>query len=292
MENSLTIVFVLAGAPMAALIGTAFFVRSRLRAGRRWPLTRGLLRMPGFSLRKEMEDVLSNVAIAFLMPVFAVTLLYALYLQQVIAGRGSVITQAILGTFAIGAVAYAAWKLRGLMTAYRNLSLGFEAESAAGEELNRLMRHGYWVFHDVPGDKAFNVDHIVVGPGGVFAVETKGRAKPNGDVQDGHKVRSDGERLQFPTWVETKPIEQATMNAKWISAWLSSAVGEPVRATPVVLIPGWWVDRTSGNGVVVLNEKQCEAYFLKVVGNRLSEQQIKRIAHQLDQRCREPTREG
>ena len=40
------------------------------------------------------------------------------------------------------------------------------------------MRDGFAVFHDVPGDKAFNVDHVVIGPQGVFAVETKGRGKP------------------------------------------------------------------------------------------------------------------
>ena len=69
---------------------------------------------------------------------------------------------------------FAGWKLHALMRRYRTLKLGYEAEAAAAEELNRLMRHGYWVFHDVPGDKAFNIDHVVVGPNGVFGVETKG----------------------------------------------------------------------------------------------------------------------
>ena len=41
-----------------------------------------------------------------------------------------------------------------------------------GQELERLYQEGFFVFHDWDSGKG-NVDHFVVGPKGVFAVETK-----------------------------------------------------------------------------------------------------------------------
>lgn len=50
------------------------------------------------------------------------------------------------------------------------------------------------MFHDVVGD-GFNVDHILIGPAGVFTVETKTHSKPKGNSQivfDGETIRIDG----------------------------------------------------------------------------------------------------
>jgi hypothetical protein len=149
------------------------------------------------------------------------------------------------------------------------------------------MREGYFVFHDVPGDKEFNVDHVVAGRSGVYAVETKGRSKPSQNRDSGHKVQYDGQKLLFPGWAESAPLEQATRNAQWLEKWLSSAVGEPVSASPVVMLPGWYVDRTSGGGIPVLNEKGSRAYFTKIRGRELSAKLLQQIAHQLEQRCRD-----
>jgi hypothetical protein len=41
-----------------------------------------------------------------------------------------------------------------------NLRAGYDAELAVGQELDKLMREGAWVFHDVPGEN-FNIDHVV-----------------------------------------------------------------------------------------------------------------------------------
>ena len=59
-------------------------------------------------------------------------------------------------------------------------SFGFKSwpqgERLVGETINWLMKDGFDVFHDYPIDpngKSGNIDHIVVGPNGVFAIETK-----------------------------------------------------------------------------------------------------------------------
>jgi hypothetical protein len=57
--------------------------------------------------------------------------------------------------------------------------IGYDGELATAQELNQLMRHGYYVFHDLQAEN-FNIDHIVIGPAGVFAVETKSRSNDIG----------------------------------------------------------------------------------------------------------------
>lgn len=77
----------------------------------------------------------------------------------------------------IGLTVYCLTNLLKHLNLRRSYQLGYEGEIAVGQELNQLMLDGYRVYHDFPGDK-FNIDHIVVGPPGVFAVETKARSKP------------------------------------------------------------------------------------------------------------------
>ena len=70
------------------------------------------------------------------------------------------------------------------------------------------MLEGNYVYHDFPADK-FNIDHIVVGRSGIFAVETKVRSKPttNNHRQDA-TVEYNGKMLNFPDGDDFKIIEQ------------------------------------------------------------------------------------
>jgi hypothetical protein len=52
---------------------------------------------------------------------------------------------------------------------------GAEGEEAVGAILESLAAEGWHVIHDVSFGRG-NIDHVVVGPGGVFAVETKSHA--------------------------------------------------------------------------------------------------------------------
>src|SRR5690606_9303397 len=60
---------------------------------------------------------------------------------------------------------------------------GLLAERITGMQLNRLVAEGCRVLHDVPAPD-FNIDHVVVAPGAVYAVETKSFRKPTGIAPD------------------------------------------------------------------------------------------------------------
>jgi len=270
--------------PLAALLGTMLLARRIYhRRDRRNPLTKDLLRGPGHSLRMKRDDlfhdVMSYLAVGPVMPL----LMLAVYQAQQLNGR---VAPAWLYVVAgIGVLGYCAYKIAGTIRQLRRVGLGLEAETAVGQGLNWLMRDGFVVFHDVPGEGLFNVDHVVVGAPGVFAVETKGRSKPLG--KDGHVVKQDGDVLRFPGWSETEPLAQATRNAAWLSRWLGSAVGQKVDVTPILCLPGWMVERTSKPSMIVINGKNCGGFFKKSRGAGLSEQLIAQIVHQLDARCRD-----
>ncbi|HZF98159.1 MAG TPA: nuclease-related domain-containing protein [Pseudoxanthomonas sp.] len=76
----------------------------------------------------------------------------------------------------------------------RRYRQGLEAEIAVAQNLLPLMAEGCIVFHDFPAD-GFNIDHIVVAPNAVFAIETNSRKKGKG--RDSAKVVYDGRSLSY-----------------------------------------------------------------------------------------------
>jgi Nuclease-related domain len=70
-----------------------------------------------------------------------------------------------------------AWKRffgGGLERDFSSWSQGAEGEEVVGGILERLTGDGWHAIHDVAFGRG-NIDHIVVGPGGVFTIETKSR---------------------------------------------------------------------------------------------------------------------
>jgi len=190
----------------------------------------------------------------------------------------------ILGS---AAMLYWLYKLFTIVKKLQQMRLGLEGEMAVGQELNQLMLHEFRVFHDFPAD-GFNIDHIVVGKTGVFAVETKARSKPaTNNRKNDALVEFDGKVLKFPHWSESKPIEQANSQARWLKNWLSNAVGETVFVCPVLAVPGWFITRTAKSDTFIYNGKSPEGLFTKVSHSTLTHQMIQRICHQLDTKCRD-----
>lgn len=187
------------------LCGLFYWLSSR-RKDRRSPLTRQLLRGPGHSLTERIEDLTITIDGYALSIATAPLCLYASY----ISGRYFGVTKTgdhtaiIYVLILFGAAVFLMVKLRRLLKERADARLGLDCEIAVGQELNGLMCEGYKVYHDIPGNN-FNVDHVVVGPNGVFAVETEGRSKPNrGRGQSDATVVYDGRSLTFPDSVKTE----------------------------------------------------------------------------------------
>ena len=262
------------------------WLQKHKQKGKRSPLSGHLLRSPGTSLQSRIEDLsLDIMAYLAIFPALPL-LIYSLYLPLIHTQKTTNYSVLFIIGIVIGVLLWVASKVYRLMTERNNCRLGLDAEIAVGQELNQLMFNGFRVYHDFPAEN-FNIDHVVVGSTGVYAVETKGRTKT---VRKTGKVDAtvvyDGKSLQFPSWYETEPLLQAQRQADWLRKWLTSAVGAPVYVQAVLALPGWYVVRKVDRPIKLISGK--EAYSLaKPSGINLSADMIQRIAHQLEQRCRD-----
>lgn len=249
--------------------------------------TPNALRGPGQSLLKQIDQTNEKTqrALIFILLIpmltFAVHLSYSKFgdvpetWSRTAISSGSVL--ALMGYYIISFL-----RIRSLR---RHLQLGYDGEVAVARELNRMMSKGYQVYHDFPGD-GFNIDHILVGPAGVMAVETKTlsrRALRNRKADA--VVTYDGRMLHFPKYSDHQSIDQAKRQAAWLSQWLSTTIGEEVCARAMVALPGWFVKRTSADGIPVVNPKQFETLFKHIKPRPLSESMIGRIVRQVEDQC-------
>ncbi len=282
----------------AASIGFAFAVtlavlgvwrRRAARAVARNPLAHALLRSPGESLRARMAEATLDAAEYAALALFALPLAAALLAPRWAGEARLPAPDALIALAGAAALlqAWLAWRLWRTLGRARSLALEYEAEVAAGQELERLAPLGYRVFHDMRvAEHGFSVDHVVVGPGGVFAVETEGRAARRANGAE-WEVAYDGSSLRFPGWRETRPLERAVTRADWVRTWLSATVGEMVPVQPLLVLPGWSVKRTAVSGIPVLAARRI-GHFFRALRRQpvMSEAMIERLAEQLDLRCR------
>lgn len=161
---------------------------------------------------------------------------------------------------------------------------GLLAERITGMQLNRLVADGCRVLHDVPAPD-FNIDHVVVAPGAVYAVETKSFRKPKGIAPDqACRVTYDGVGLKFPDFATRAPIEQAARQAKWLRGVLEEAIQQEVPVIPAVALPGWYIVREEAgktSPVRVFTPMGKGAEFLSKGAERLDARQREMIAQAL-----------
>jgi hypothetical protein len=254
------------------------------------PVRGKLLRAPGESIRKRVDDLFNQIMLLSLFCGVAPAFLLAWLLGTKNATVPSPVVWAPLLILAIGVYAWVLTCLIGLLQQRRRYRLGLSGELAVGQELNRLVADGCQVFHDFPLAANWNIDHIVVSPNGVFAIETKTRSKGKASAtQKAHEVIYDGQVLQFPNHYDKKMVAQAQRQAKSLSLMLSTALDEPVVVTPILVLPGWFVQRKTSRGVVVLNHhpRELRAAILDARQPDLGPELVARITAEIDAKCRD-----
>ncbi len=283
---------------MFAVLSVMWLMLKHRDATVKLPVERdNLARIPAFGLQQEIQDLQMNLIAGMFIGTVAVSLPFALIGIQAHIEVGKF--PWVYALFALMGVIYAGFKTWKNFAKLTKVRLGHTAEIATANELIGLQAKGYQVFHDIQAD-GFNIDHLAIGPNGVFAIETKGRHKRKKDSKNGSKdyqVFVKNNQLQFPSWTETKPIEQAARQAKWVNQWLSKATGESVTSTPVLVFPGWYVTNQSKPPFPILNHKQLVKTLPTLrpdnsSGQLLDQQQINRITYQVAQRCLRKSESG
>lgn len=287
MQSSLILVFYFLG-----LFGGIWLLcfHSKTFKERKKPVGEKMLRPPGHSLFEKVEVLMDRmnilVLLAGLLPILLIQIIGSPLTELVLNQTNQFLI--VLLPFVLG-VCIAYFISKKLLSFSHNL-LGLKGERLVGEILSKLMKDGFDVFHDFPLEpdgKSPNIDHIVVGPNGVFAIETKTWRKPK-ETSDGKnwEVTFDGKQLKFPHFTTKKGIGQATQNARLLSKHLSASTDETIRAVPILALPGWFVSSKSIDPLIVVNPKQIRRAIL-AKDKTIEESLQKKIAYQLELRCRD-----
>jgi hypothetical protein len=119
-----------------------------------------------------------------------------------------------------------------LWRSFRRLNRGERGELRVAEILDDLRSSGYRAFHDLVGN-GYNIDHVVVGPAGVFAIETKFRSG-YGEIEF-----RNGEGLFVGGYPEEKDcLKQARGNALEVNRIIKENCGINRWVTPLVVFVG------------------------------------------------------
>jgi hypothetical protein len=119
-------------------------------------------------------------------------------------------------------------RVLGVHTAERAWRVGAQGEQIVGKQLDRLEKLGWTIVHDVPvGENGANIDHVIVGPGGVFTVNSKyhwgGRVWVGGST-----MMVNGTRVDY--------LRKARWEAQRAAKLLSAAYGEAVAVTALLSV--------------------------------------------------------
>jgi len=107
---------------------------------------------------------------------------------------------------------------------------GLAGERRVGAELSRLERHGWRVLHSIPLANKVDIDHLLIGPGGVFSINTKHHEKRAVWVGDDSVKVDHGKPAPY--------ARKSRAEAKRVARVLERYCDFPVPVEPVLVFVG------------------------------------------------------
>jgi len=118
-------------------------------------------------------------------------------------------------------------RILGAPLSERDYAVGADGEEEVGRRLSKL-GPGWHVLHALPvGTKGSDIDHVVIGPPGVFTINTKNHPKGKVWVAD-RTVRLNGHPTDY--------LRNSLYEAKRASSYLSAACGLPVDVHSLIVV--------------------------------------------------------
>jgi len=246
-------------------------------AKKRSPLKDPAMRNPGQSLAEARQELFEDYALLPALMASGFLVVAMIKWMEELTGRST--SPWAWTAVALAATAWFIYRIFKVRPRLRALRQGEQGERAVGQYLEKLRSDGYEVFHDLIGE-GFNVDHVIIGPAGVFSIETKTWSKP---IKGEAKIHFDGQRLsQSGQAPNRRPIIQAQAQGSWLQTLLQESTGRELKAHPVVLFPGWYIEseKEALNRMWVLEPKGLPK-FLAHQPTKLSAEEIKLFSFHL-----------
>jgi hypothetical protein len=253
---------------------------NRKKTKSRLPVEGPLRRLPGQSIRDERDKLLNDTASDYLLLIAIVWFLAGW--EWFRRWKPSPIAPEILTGMALLVTGYCAFRIFRLRREIRNLNQAEKGERRVSELLTQLRRKRYVAFDDLLVDQS-NIDHVLVGPGGIFAIETKAW----GIFGNGCVGVDESGVLRLSNRPALKnPLRQAAASAADVAKILKDRMRRDFDVIPVLIFPGWILKGAKAEtGVVVLNDGMISEFF-EARPTVLSNDQITNICSHLDQTAR------
>ncbi|MEV1078743.1 nuclease-related domain-containing protein [Streptomyces sp. NPDC050211] len=146
---------------------------------------------------------------------------------------------------------------------------GLEGERRVGRELQRLSSHGWKVLHGVPKANGGDVDHLLIGPGGVFTINTKHHQGASVWVGDTMAKVNGGEPVPYAA--------ASKAEAAYILRVLERYCGFSLPVEPVLVFVGVAsLDRAATQYTVRIYQER-EVSALALLSGKLTPDQLERV---------------
>ena len=246
------------------------------------PIKEVPLRNPGDGLLQRRSIIVEGI----LEWVFVIVLIFAYTLSEWIRWFRDTPPSPYLFTATLIIISiFAYFRIMESVRKLRNCDIGLLGERHVAEILDDLREHGYRIINDLTCGR-MNIDHILIGPAGVFTIETKMARKTIGTMN----IISHAKNVVFTNGKSNygnKAVWQATQEA----SYLKEIIGTPdqcPKIRPIVVYPGWFVkDRCEGE-VWVLNDKYL-VQKIRSLPSILSAEEVSTIYKKLETHAREVT---
>lgn len=165
----------------------------------------------------------------------------------------------------------------------KRLKQARDGERAIGQYLETFRSSGCNVFHDLQGGD-FNLDHVLISPKGVFAIETKSYSKP---ARGKPRITANGTSLSIHGKQNQAIHTQLIAQQKWLSDLVSKLRGKKTTARAAVLFQGWFIEgRFDDDSLWTLNPKALSSY-MDALPDQYKAHEVKQITNLLSMHLRE-----
>ncbi|HXF83356.1 MAG TPA: nuclease-related domain-containing protein [bacterium] len=227
------------------------------------------------SLEAQLEDLLGEISFYTLLIVMLLGFVFAEWVRKMWPAPPN---PALLGALTAPIVAYGVFCLQRSLRLLRRLRQEQRGARVVAETLEALRMRGAVVLHDIPAP-GFTVDHLVLCPQGVYAVQAAAYPpRRGGEIRFQNGFLHAGSRR-----LTDDPVQQAKAQARWVQAMLAEGTGRTYAVRPVLLFPGWSVQpmpEQPQREVWVLNPKALPV-LLEREPERLTEDDLSLAAYHL-----------
>lgn len=148
-------------------------------------------------------------------------------------------------------------RLFNVKTDERAWRVGASGEEIVGNRLEELESRGWHILHSIPvGKNGSDIDHVAIGPGGLFTFNTK--RHPNAKVWVGkHQIRVNGAPVDY--------LRNSRFEATRASKFLTARAGFRIEAVPCIVLSGTATVtiKQQPDDVIVLTARDVPRWFKK-----------------------------